>query len=152
MFVLWLWLAFQITQPSKMALTSRLKMSHPQLKYSDTYLSPLSRTAKKKAKAGKQSEADEINTLHIKQGYLAMIMTFIFWKQDWQWLPRTATGSLILKTYCLSPFLITHKKHKFWHPLRIHHLLFPEPGVAFGLKMEVHCHWSNKHFANNKDG
>lgn len=141
MFVSWIWLAFQIIQPNsdqdgKMALISRLKIAHPQLKYSNAHLSPLSKTTKKSQswKAGQGREADETNTLHIKQGYLAKTVTFIFWKQNWWRLPRTAIGSLILKTYCLSPLLITHKRYKFWHPLSIHQLLLPVPGDTFGLK------------------
>lgn len=156
MFVFWIWLVFQVTQPNsdqdgKMALLSRLKMAHPQLKYSSAHLFPLPKTTKKSQswKAGQGRQADETNALHIKQDYLAMIVTVIFWKQR---LPRTARGSLILKIYCLSPLLITYKRYKFLHPLNIHQLLLPVPGVTFGLKMEVPCHWFSRHFANSKDG
>lgn len=55
-----------------MALIGRLKMVYPQLKYSNTHPYPFPKTTKKSQswKAGQGRQADETNTLPIKQGYL----------------------------------------------------------------------------------
>ena len=92
-------------------------------------------------------EADKANTLHTKQGYLAMTTTSIFWKQNW--LPTTSKDShraaypkdiLCLPASLDNAVIITRKRYKFRHSLSIHQLLLPQPGNPFGLKMEVLYH------------
>lgn len=129
----WIWLAFQITQPSsdqdgKMALINRLKRSHPQLKYFDNHLSPLSKTTQKNPQSWKPGwgrQADETNTLHIKQGYLAMIVTFIFWKQNWHDFPGQPRDHLSWR-YTVSPCFSSPKRGTNLDTLRAFILFFSQ--------------------------
>lgn len=131
-------------------------MAHPQLNYSNTHLSQKN----KKVKAGGEEREGLIRLINSisGKGYLAMTVTFIFWKE--KWLPLTSKGThrvaypkdtLSLTVSRANVVVVTQKPYKFLHPLSIHQLFLPQPGNLFGPKVEIPYHYSNRYFANSKD-